>query len=54
MKITGMQWRFCKAVTCKSLKDFDCTLEKCDKPNKAKALNERRAELQEVKNGRKS
>jgi len=51
MKVDAMQWRFCKAISCKQLARTECQAEKCEHPDKAKALVERRDQLKAVKYG---
>ena len=47
----GKQFRFCKAIACARLKGFECEIEECEHPDKAKALEERRKVLKAVRNG---
>ena len=52
MILDGIKWRFCKAISCKHLKGLECEAKECQHPDTRKALEERRAVLKAVKDGR--
>ena len=45
------QLRFCLSIACAQLKGQECQVEECVHPDVAKALEERREQLREVKYG---
>ncbi len=46
------QLRFCLAIACDKRKGRECGVDECIHPDKAKALDERRAALKEVLYGK--
>jgi len=44
--------RFCMSISCNELQGMECKAKQCKNPDISKALDKRREQLLEVKNGR--